>query len=97
LHYIFPGVIARIANKSPGYELGNDLAGGHSVPEVGYDRFANGRFEGFGLIVDFDPHPPTNAAKLRHFMARVQCPGLRGMPAASGSTASARLAVPLLN
>jgi hypothetical protein len=63
LHYIFPSIIAGVANKSSGYELVNDLAGGHSVPEAGYDRFANGRLEGLRLIVDFDPHTATRAAK----------------------------------
>jgi hypothetical protein len=38
---------------------------GHSVPEVGYDRFADRRFEGFGLIIDFDPHAAT---KVQNFV-----------------------------
>ena len=45
LHYIFPGIVARVANKSSGYELVDDLAGGHSAPEVGYDGFADGSLE----------------------------------------------------
>ena len=44
------------------HKLVDDLAGGHSVPEVGYDGFADGCFEGFGLIVDFDPHAGTKAS-----------------------------------
>jgi hypothetical protein len=55
----------------------DDLAGGHSVPEVNYDSFADGRFEVFGLIIDFDPHAANKNAKLCHFMASVQCPGVR--------------------
>ena len=83
LHYIFPGIVARVANKSSGYELVDDIAGGHSVPEVGYDSIADGRLEGFGAIIDFDHHADAKAAKLYHFMARVQrqgyaaCPGYR--------------------
>jgi hypothetical protein len=49
LHYIFPGIVARVANKSSGYKLVDDLAGGHSVPEVGYDGFADRCFEGLAL------------------------------------------------
>jgi hypothetical protein len=64
LHYIFPGIIARVANKSSGYERIGDLAGGHSVPQVGYDGFADGRFEGFGLIVDFNPHAATGVTSI---------------------------------
>jgi hypothetical protein len=75
LHYIFPGIVARVANKSSGYELVNDLAGGHSVPEVSYDCFADRRFEGFDVIVNVNHHAATKVAKLCHFMARVQCPG----------------------
>jgi hypothetical protein len=73
LHYIFPGIIARVANKSSRYELVDDLAGGHSVPEVGYDGFADGSLEGFGVIIDFDPHAATKGGKLCHFVARIQC------------------------
>ncbi len=62
LHYIFPGIVARVANKSSGYELVDDLAGGHSVPQVGHDGLADGLFEGFGVIVDFDHHVTTKAA-----------------------------------
>jgi hypothetical protein len=67
LHYIFPGIIARVANKSSRYQLVDDLAGGHSAPEVGYDGFADGSLESFGVIVDFDPHAATKGGKLRHF------------------------------
>jgi hypothetical protein len=58
---------------------------------VGYDS-GNGRFEAFGLIVDFDPHDSWGA-KLCHFMASVPMPGLRGMPATTRvePTASAKL------
>jgi hypothetical protein len=55
-------------NKAPeeksGYERVNDLVGGHSVPEVRYDRFANGRLEGFGLIVDFMTLRPTRPRRM---------------------------------
>ena len=39
---------------------------GHSIPEVGYDSFADCRFDGIGLIIDFDPHVATKGAKLCH-------------------------------
>ena len=39
---------------------------------VGYDSFADGRLQGFGVIVDFDPHAATKGAKLRHFT--IECP-----------------------
>jgi hypothetical protein len=44
-------------------------AGGHSVTEVGYDSFADGRSERFDLIVDFDSHGQVHIpSRLEPFM-----------------------------
>jgi putative SOS response-associated peptidase YedK len=77
LHYIFPGISARVANKSSRDELVDDLAGGHSVPEVGYDRFADGRFEAFGVRMRWGLVPswwpkPLKELRAATFNARVE-------------------------